>query len=64
MWSDSRIAIHWIGSEKKLPIFIGHSVKEITSFLDIIKYCMNNDNPGDLVTRDFSVHRLSQSDIC
>jgi len=24
---------------------------------------MNNDNPGDLVTRDFSVHRLSQSDI-
>ena len=33
MWSDSQIGLHWISSEKKLPMFVSNRVQEIHRLL-------------------------------
>ena len=64
LWSDSQIVLHWIHSNKKLPIFVQNRVKFIrdTLFTDI-KYCQTNDNPADLLTRGIKNSELEQSKL-
>ncbi|XP_006820019.1 uncharacterized protein LOC102803619, partial [Saccoglossus kowalevskii] len=65
LWSDSQIVIHWLNSNKRLPVFIANRVKEIKELLRCatIKYCPIRDNPADLLTRGISTHKLQTSDI-
>jgi len=41
MWSDSQITLHWIFSEKRLPLFVANRVQEIHKLL-----------PGSIVPRN------------
>ncbi|XP_077869613.1 uncharacterized protein LOC144361512 [Saccoglossus kowalevskii] len=63
LWSDSQIVIHWIRSEKTLPIFVANRIKEINEFPCDVKYCPTNENPADLITRGISAESLMKSDI-
>ena len=65
MWSDSQITLHWIFSEKKLPIFIANRVQEIRNLLPNAtwQYCPTEYNPADLVTRGISFQELCNSDL-
>ena len=64
MWSDSQIALHWIFSDKKLPIFVSNRVQKVRKlFSDATwQYCPTQSNPADLVTRGISFHSLNSSD--
>jgi len=65
MWSDSQIALHWIFSEKRLPLFMANHVQEIRKLLPDAtwQYCPTECNPADLVTRGISLQTLSNSDL-
>ena len=63
LWSDSQIVIHWIKSDKKLPIFITNRVKEINSLRCDVKYCPTKENPADLLTRGMSTRDLINSSL-
>ena len=63
MWSDSQIALHWLLSTKKLPLFVVNRTQEIHSLVPhaMWNYCPTQDNPADLVTRGVSVQVLKES---
>ena len=64
LWSDSQIVLHWINSEKKLPIFVENRVKEIRSApVNDFKYCPTKDNPSDLLTRGITTDELNNSGL-
>ncbi|XP_006815380.1 uncharacterized protein LOC102803492 [Saccoglossus kowalevskii] len=63
MWSESQIVIHWLKSDKRLPIFVANRVQEINQFPCVIKYCPTRDNPADLVTRGIFADKLQQAGI-
>ena len=65
MWSDSQIALHWIFSEKRLPLFVANRVQEIHKLLPDAtwQYCPTECNPADLVTRGISLQTLNNSDL-
>ncbi|XP_006824596.1 uncharacterized protein LOC102806229, partial [Saccoglossus kowalevskii] len=60
LWSDSQIVLHWLNSDKKLPIFVRNRVKEIN---EIYKYVPTLDNPADLLTRGITCAELINSNI-
>ncbi|XP_070543771.1 uncharacterized protein [Ptychodera flava] len=63
LWSDSQIALYWINSVKKLPIFVSNRVREINGFRHIYKYCPSADNPDDLLTRGITSDQLANSTL-
>ncbi|XP_070571795.1 uncharacterized protein [Ptychodera flava] len=63
LWSDSQIALYWINSVKKLPIFVSNRVREINGFRHIYKYCPSADNPADLLTRGITSDQLANSTL-
>ena len=65
MWSDNQITLHWIFSEKKLPIFVANRVQEIHKLLPNATwhYCPTVCNPADLVTRGILFQELYNSDL-
>ena len=46
MWSDSQIVLHWIMSQKLLPVFVHHRTAEIQSLLPQANwgYCPTSEN--------------------
>ena len=66
MWSVSQIlSLHWIFSEKKLPIFVVNCVREIRKLLPNATwhYYPRICNPANLVTRGILFQELYNSDL-
>ena len=63
MWSDSQIVLHWIKSQKPLPMFVKNRITEINSLLPsaIWNYCPTAANPADLLSRGTTVESLMSS---
>ncbi|XP_064638311.1 uncharacterized protein LOC135494326 [Lineus longissimus] len=65
LWSDSQIVIHWIKSDKDLPIFVKNRVNEIrkNEVIDSIRYCPTAGNPADMLTRGITVAEFENSSL-
>ena len=65
LWSDSKIVLHWLSSEKSLPQFVANRVKEIKLLYPASSwhYCPTSDNPADLLTRGITSNQLLSSTI-
>ncbi|XP_070576393.1 uncharacterized protein [Ptychodera flava] len=63
LWSDSEIVLHWLNSDKKLPVFIANRVKEIRGISFTAKYCPTKENPADLLTRGISARNLETNKL-
>ncbi|XP_070576133.1 uncharacterized protein [Ptychodera flava] len=63
LWSDSQIALYWINSVKKLPIFVSIASERSMVFRHIYKYCPSADNPADLLTRGITSDQLANSTL-
>ena len=64
LWSDSKIALSWIRSTKKLPRFVENRCKYIReSIISDYRYCPSTDNPADLLTRGITSDQLLQSNL-
>ncbi len=60
LMSDSQCVLHWISSNKKLPVFIENRVKEIRHHENIqFRYVNTKDNPADAASRGCAI-----SDLC
>ena len=64
LWSDSQTVLHWICSNKKLPLFVENRVKVIkeTGFTHT-RYCPTKENPADLLTRGITYQELQDSGL-
>ena len=65
IWSDSQIVLHWLKTQKPLPVFVHNHINEIRSQLPtaIWKYCPTLKNPADLLTRGISTQTLMSSTL-
>ena len=65
MWSDSQIVLHWIKSQKPLPMFVRNRISEMTSLLPsaIWNHCPTADNPADLLSRGTTAELLMSSQL-
>ena len=65
LWSDSRIALHWIFSTKQLKPFVANRVEEICSLFptSVWGYCHTTDNAADLLTRGITPTQLQLSSL-
>ena len=62
-WSDSRIALCWLKSKKKLKPFIEHRVEEIWATSSSWQYCPTDCNLADLLTRGLTAQQLADSTL-
>ncbi|XP_077866927.1 uncharacterized protein LOC144355733 [Saccoglossus kowalevskii] len=60
---NSQITLHWLSSNKKLPIFVNNRVDEICEFQSTRKYCPTEENPADLLARWITYENLENSDL-
>ena len=53
IWSDSKVALSWIVSDKALPVFIKNRIVEIHCLVPkaIFSYVKSSDNPSDMLSR-------------
>ncbi len=52
LWSDSQCVLHWIKTNKKLPIFVENRLKEIKQVNNIhFRFIESASNPADHATR-------------
>ena len=65
MWSDSQIVLHWIKSQKPLPMFLMNQISEMTSLLPsaIWNHCPTADNPTNLLSRGTTAKLLMSSQL-
>ena len=65
MWSDSQIVLHWIKSQKPLPVFVRHRTAEIQSLLPQANwsYCPTSENPADLLSQGATTEALMSSPL-
>ena len=65
MWSDSQIVLHWIKSQKPLPMFVRSRISEIYSLLPsaIWNHCPTADNPANLLSRGTTAELLMSSQL-
>jgi len=65
MWSDSQIVLHWIKSQKPLPVFVRHRTAEIQSLLPRAhwSYCPTSEKPADLLSRGTTIEVLMSSPL-
>ena len=63
VWSDSQIVLHWIKSQKPLPVFVQHRTAEIQFLLPQANwsYCPTSENPVDLLSRGTTIEVLKSS---
>ena len=66
LWSDGKVAIFWINSNKELKdVYIANKVAEIQTLIIslgiTVSYVSTNDNPADLVSRRCTVNKLKTS---
>lgn len=65
IWSDSKISLCWLASNKRLPVYVENRVKEILVKTPDAKYryVQTKDNPGDLLTRGVAYTDLVASKL-
>ena len=64
LWTDSTCVLHWLKSNKPLPLFVENRVKEIQKETDItFCYVPSDQNPADLPTRGSSVSEISEAQL-
>ncbi|XP_074648976.1 uncharacterized protein LOC141904297 [Tubulanus polymorphus] len=64
LWSDNQIVLHWIHSDKKLPVFVSNSVTQIKLVnIDEFKYCPTKDNPADILSSGICAADLQNCDL-
>lgn len=63
IWIDSQIVLHWIDSDKKLPVFVKNRIDEMKTFPGEFRYVNTKDNPADLLTRGISAQELKESKL-
>ena len=62
LWSDSKVALSWINSNKKLKdVYVANRVAEFQTLIITVNYIPTNDNPADLVSRGCTVNKLKTS---
>ncbi|XP_052785982.1 uncharacterized protein LOC128221411 [Mya arenaria] len=62
--SDSQCVLHWIHSQKKLPVFIENRIKEIRTHSDIsFQYVNTKDNPADILSRGCTIGEIQRSNL-
>ena len=60
LWTDSTCVLHWLKTNKPLPLFVENRVAEIKRASDItFRYKPSDQNPADLPTRDLPANELS-----
>ena len=60
----SQCALHWLVSQKKLPVFIRNCVKEINQHRDVtFGYVRTDENPANIATRGSSVANLCANSL-
>ena len=65
IWSDSQIVLHWLKTQKQLPVFVRNRINEIRSQLPTAtwQYCPTRQNPADLLTRGITTQALMSSTL-
>ena len=64
LWTDSQIALAWIHSDKKLPLFVSNRCKQIRAVnLDSVCFCPTADNSADQLTRGIQPATLRTSTL-
>ncbi|XP_045215312.2 uncharacterized protein LOC123565509 [Mercenaria mercenaria] len=60
LWSDSQIALQWISTSKKQPIFVSNRVQEIHELTKTYewRYCSTDTNPADILSRGLSYDKF------
>lgn len=66
LWSDSMIALHWIGKQPvSLDVFVGNRVAEIQSLTQntVWRHVDTKSNPADLVSRGVNATQLVKNHL-
>ena len=64
LWTDSTCVLHWLKTNKPLPLFVENRVAEIKRASDItFRYIPSDQNPADLPTRGLPANELSDSTL-
>lgn len=62
LWTDSQCVLHWLKTNKTLPIFVENRVKEIRTCKDIdFLYISTDENPADIASRGATFTMLMNS---
>jgi len=62
--TDSQCVLHWIKSDKQLPVFVQNRVDEIRQLQDVgFGFIPSQDNPADCATRGLSVSEIKESKL-
>ncbi|KAK2559409.1 hypothetical protein P5673_018033 [Acropora cervicornis] len=63
-YTSSPCVLHWMKSQKPLPVFVQNRLKEIKSHKDIkFRYVTTTQNPADLATRGVSAEALIDNQL-
>ena len=51
-WTDSKVCLSWINSEKSVSVFVDYRVQEIKRLSNKLSWycCQSENNPSDLLT--------------
>ena len=64
LWTDSTCVLHWLKTNRQLPLFMENRVAEIRRSSDItFRYIPSDQNPADLPTRGLPVNELSNASL-
>ena len=62
--TDSQCVLHWIKSDKQLPVFVQNRVDEIRQLKNVsFGFIPSQDNPADFATRGLTVLEIKQSKL-
>ena len=62
--TDSQCVLHWIKSDKQLPVFVQNRVNEIRQLENVsFGFIPSQENPADLATRGLTVLEIKQSKL-
>ena len=63
-WTDSKVCLSWINSEKSFNVFVNNRVQEMLSNKLSWYYCERENNPSDLLTKmGFPLSQLKEKKI-
>ena len=61
-WTDSKVCLSWINSEKSFNVFVNNRVQEMLSNKLSWYYCERENNPSDLLTKmGFPLSQLKEN---
>nr|CAD2194947.1 unnamed protein product [Meloidogyne enterolobii] len=61
LWTDSEIALSWIASTERQPVFIANRLKEIRNHNISFRHVGTASNPADLATRGIKAKELASA---